>query len=125
MAFMQARFPRLALTLIAGLSLALLLTALVSLAAYADGGAWPTLTPSPTFTLIPTMTFTPLPSPTFTATPLVYPAPPQGPQAVIPTITPTPEAGGDGLLGFACWPIALLIIFAVIIGGAALLRNRI
>lgn len=125
---METRFsgPRavkllvLSLTLLAAI---LVLAGTAALQARADGGAFPTLTPSSTatFTLIPTLfptltsTFPPLPTIT---QPYPYPY-------SVATVLPGGEAqsGGSSLFGIACWPIAIILLLSVVIGATALLRR--
>ena len=91
--------------------------------ALADAGPFPTRTP--------TITLTPQPSPTqllITLTPTItlVPTPTElvleqeQPLEVI-VLTPTPPPGGRSL--FACWPLALILIVAIIIASTYFLTR--
>ena len=121
------------LTLRAGhlLGLFILLVAALALLAstpnspgLADGGAFPTDTPTytplPTFTSTPTPTFTPLPTftPTNTITPIPL-IPTQGSFLIVPPSTPTPSQG----VPLLCWPFAIAFIIIVVIVSTVLVRR--
>jgi hypothetical protein len=86
---------------------------------FADGGGWPTLTP--TFVLFPTAT----PQPT--TAPYPYPkALPLQMQAALPSPTfflPTQAAETGIGSTFACWPFALALLLVVILGSTVLFRR--
>ena len=85
---------------------------------FADGGGWPTLTP--TFVLFPTFT----PTPTTAAYP--YPkALPLQMQSALPSPTfflPTQAETGSGS-SFVCWPFALALLLVVILGSTVIFRR--
>jgi hypothetical protein len=95
--------------------------------AYADAGPFPTRTP--TITLTPTVSPTPSPtqlSATLTPTITLVPTPTDlelgevvPPLVVVPTPTPAPQ--GRSLL--ACWPIALIVLVAIIIASTYFLTR--
>jgi hypothetical protein len=98
-------------------------------AARADAGPVPTRTPTATRTPEPEDTaepsLTPTQSPTATFTVIPSPTPILEVEEVVPpavVATPTPVPGGGSL--FACWPIALIVILAVIIGATYLLTRK-
>jgi len=86
---------------------------------FADGGGWPTLTP--TIVLFPTAT--PLP----TTAPYPYPkALPLQMQAALPSPTfflPTQAAESGSGSTFVCWPFALALLMVVILGSTVLFRR--
>jgi len=108
------------LTLLAAL---LVLAGMAALQARADGGAFPTVTPSftPTFTLIPTQ----FPTATSTFPVFITPTSPYPyPYSLDTEIQADGEApSGGGFFGLSCWPIALLFIVIAILGASALLRR--
>ena len=85
----------------------------------ADGGGWPT--PSPTFILFPTIT------PQATTEPYPKALPPQLlPQGVLPSPTfflPTPVPDKGFGSSFVCWPFALALILIVILGSTVIFRR--
>ena len=100
---------------------AVLMASLVPGTALADAGGFPTRTPTIPATrtvtanlpptVMPTATSTSLP----TLTPLAFTSGQDSNQQVIPpTQLPIPPEPGGG--GVGCWPFALLIILAVILG---------
>jgi hypothetical protein len=104
------------------------LGALFPLSAQADGSKFPTktptVTPSPTITLTPTQS----PSPTWTQIPSQTPIPgfvqeeqEPPPVAAAPLTTPS-QGGASGLL--ACWPVALFLFLAIVVGATYLLTRR-
>jgi hypothetical protein len=115
---------RLAL-LIALLSLVLALGSYPFIRAYADAGPFPTRTP--TITLTPTSSPSPTqPLVTLTPTITLVPTPTdlELGQVVPPLVvapTPTPAPPGRSL--FACWPIALIVLVAIIIASTYLLTR--
>jgi len=86
----------------------------------ADGGGWPTATP--TFIIYPTVT--PIP----TTSPYPYPkAVPLQIQSALPSPTfflptPVPESGSRKSY-LICWPFALVFLLVVIIGGTVIIRR--
>ncbi len=87
---------------------------------YADGGGWPS--PTPTFVLFPTIT--PLP----TSAPYPYPKtlPTQFMQAALPSPTfflPTPVQETASGSTFVCWPFALAILLVVVLGSTVIFRR--
>ena len=93
---------------------------------WADGGGFPTATP--TNTLVPP-TDTPLPYPSPTAILTAYPSPYPGllnvnPFAILtPSPTPAPRVGGFTLASF-CWPFAIAFILIVIISSTVFVRGK-
>lgn len=93
--------------------------------ALADAGPFPTRTPTHTPTATTTPTPTLGPTPTSTLIPTNTPIGAILQQLPSPTLappTPAPTAAG-GFLS-ACWPIALLVVLAVIIASTYLLTRR-
>jgi hypothetical protein len=98
-----------------------------SIRALADAGPFPTRTPTVTLT----RTASPSPSPTqllatLTPTITLVPTPTdldlgQVPPPVVIVPTPTPAPEGRSL--FACWPIALIVIVAIIIASTYFLTR--
>jgi hypothetical protein len=104
------------------------LGALYPLGARADGSKFPTktptITPSPTVTQTPTET----PSPTWTQIPSLTPVPLLGqegqeppPLAAAPLTTPSQGRSSTWL---ACWPVALFLFLAIVVGATYLLTRR-
>ena len=93
----------------------------------ADGGKFPTKTP--TVTSSPTVTLTPTlgPSPTWTLLPALTPVPllgqeqPPGQPLAAPLTTPS-QAASRSIL--ACWPVALFVFLAIVVGATYLLTRR-
>jgi hypothetical protein len=87
---------------------------------YADGGGFPTRTPTITPTKTPTipLTITPTASPTILPTlTLVVLLEQQGQaQPLVASVTQTPAPERSSGLRFSCWPIALLVVLVLIIG---------
>ena len=85
----------------------------------ADGGGWPTLTP--TFVLFPTVTPPP------TTSPYPYPkALPLQMQAALPSPTfflPTQAVESGSGSTFVCWPFALALLLVVILGSTVIFRR--
>jgi hypothetical protein len=117
------RLPGVNMRLWFRLALFILATGLISVSAVqegrADGGGFPT--PTPTFILFPTAT--PLP------TTVPYPYPKTLPtqmqlQAALPSPTfflPTPAATDSGSI--VCWPFALVFLLIVILGSTVIFRR--
>lgn len=107
------------------LALFILATGLIFLTAAqvgrADGGGWPT--PSPTFILFPTATSLPTTEP--------YPYPKTLPtqmqlQAALPSPTfflPTAAAEASTGSTFICWPFALALLLVIILGSTVIFRR--
>lgn len=108
------------LTMILGL---LILWLGLPLPALADGGGFPTdtptvtITPSPTIT--PTSTVTIAPTLTATVTPF-----PLQPDLQIQPIEPTPVPPARPSAGILCWPFAVVLILIVVILSTWLFRRR-
>jgi hypothetical protein len=92
----------------------------------ADAGPFPTRTPTVTLTPERTTTLTP----TFTQTPTITLIPTntqvvlEQEEQPLPVTGPTPSPPSPGNSLFACWPIALIFILAVIIASTYLLTRR-
>jgi hypothetical protein len=89
----------------------------------ADGGEFPTSTPTvtitPSPTITPTGTTTIAPTPTATVTPF-----PLQPDLQEQPIEPTPVPPARPSAGILCWPFAVVLILIVVILSTWLFRRR-
>lgn len=87
----------------------------------ADGGGWPT--PSPTFILFPTATplptTEPYPYPKTLPTQMQLQVPLPSPTFFLPTAAPV-ASGGSALV---CWPFALTLLLVIILGSTVIFRR--
>lgn len=95
----------------------------IPLPALADGGEFPTSTPTvtitPSPTITPTGTTTIAPTPTATVTPF-----PLQPDLQEQPIEPTPVPPARPSAGILCWPFAVVLILIVVILSTWLFRRR-
>lgn len=95
----------------------------IPLPALADGGGFPTATPTvtitPSPTITPTGTTTLAPTPTATVTPF-----PLQPDLQVQPIEPTPVPSARPSAGILCWPFAVVLILIVVILSTWLFRRR-
>ncbi len=87
----------------------------------ADGGGWPT--PSPTFILFPTVTSLPTtepyPYPKTLPTQFQLQAPLPSPTFFMPTAVPVSSSSSP----FVCWPFALTFLLVLVLGSTVIFRR--
>ena len=105
------------------ISAAVFITLAASAPNWADGGGFPTATPTNT-QIPPTNTLLPYPSPTTTSIPYPYPGLLNVNPLAVLTPTPTPTPRGALTLASLCWPFAITFIFVVIMSSTVFIRGK-